>query len=111
MNEIISVNYVAAAFPYLFWRGQCQLLAGRLWKPAPNEWFAHLLRFNGGRFARDKRLRYFVHDTIARHRNANVARALVRRQFFGRTLNWIREDIDNNRCRVGDARPYTKAKG
>ena len=103
VNEFTSVNYVAAAFPHLFWRGQCQLLAERLWKPAPNEWFAHLLRFKGGRFARDKRFRYFVHDTIARHRNANVARAFVRRQFSGRTLNEIREDIDNSRCRVGDA--------
>ena len=103
VNEFTSANYVAAAFPHLFWRGQCQLLAERLWKPAPNEWFAHLLRFKGGRFARDKRFRYFVHDTIARHRNANVARAFVRRQFSGRTLNEIREDIDNSRCRVGDA--------
>ena len=103
INEFTSVNYVAGAFPHLFPRGQCQLLAERLWQPSPGEWFCHLLRFKGGRFARDRRFRYFVHDTIARHRNSNVARAFIRRQFAGHSLNQIRIDIDNGTCPVGDA--------
>ena len=103
INEFTCVNYLAAAFPHLFPTGGCQYLGERVWQPKPEQWFMHLLRFKGGRFARDKRFRYLAHDTIARHSNIGTARAFVRKQYAGRTLNQLRDEIQSGRTTTADA--------
>ena len=103
VSEFTCLNYLAAAFPHLFPLGGCQFLGERLWQPSPGEWFCHLLRLRGGRFARDARFRYLAHDTIARHRNISTAGAFVAKQYAGRTLAQLRAEIESGSTKSADA--------
>ena len=103
INEFTSLNYLAAAFPHLFPRGQFQYLGERPWTPKPADWFRHLLRYRGMRFARDRRFRYHCHDTIVRHRNSDVSRAFVKKQFANRDLDDLHAEIASGKTHICDA--------
>lgn len=64
----ITPGYIPMAFPTLFPDGKCDYYAPRARKVELGEYFAHLLKFRGGRFAQHKRFPWFAFNTLQRAR-------------------------------------------
>ncbi|KAJ7226743.1 hypothetical protein GGX14DRAFT_510310, partial [Mycena pura] len=68
INEGSDQQIAIDAFPTLFPTGKADFKAIRGQKVTIEEWAAHLMRFNDGRFARHPRFRYWALNTIFRKR-------------------------------------------
>ncbi|KAJ7061426.1 hypothetical protein C8F01DRAFT_968469, partial [Mycena amicta] len=61
-------GYMALAFPSLFPDGTADFYSPRQRKIDLGEYFAHLMRYQGGRFARHRRFPWFAFNTLQRQR-------------------------------------------
>jgi hypothetical protein len=68
------------AFPTLFPDGAGNFYQARLWKIDLGEYFNHLLRFRGGRFAQHKRFLWFTFNTVQRARTWSQSKFFVKQQ-------------------------------
>lgn len=68
------------AFPTLFPDGVGDFFQGRLRKVELGAYFAHLLRFRGGRFAQHRRFPWFAFNTLQRNRTRQMSKIFVRQQ-------------------------------
>ncbi|CAK5270706.1 unnamed protein product [Mycena citricolor] len=71
-------GYMTRAFPTLFPNGTGDFFAPRQRKIELGEYFKHLLRFEGGRFARHQRFPWFAFNTLQRHRVKSQAKIFVK---------------------------------
>ncbi|KAJ7576108.1 hypothetical protein C8J56DRAFT_1118194, partial [Mycena floridula] len=72
-------GYMTRAFPTLFPDGQGDFWANRLRKVELGDYFGHLMRFEGSRFARHCCFPWFAFNTLQRHRTFNQSRFFVSR--------------------------------
>ena len=84
-------GYMTRAFPTLFPDGAGDFYQARLRKVDLGEYFAHLLRFRGSRFAQHRRFPWFAFNTLQRSRTRSLAKIFVRQQHDARRLT--AEDI------------------
>ena len=101
INEYSHHQIARDAFPHLFPFGKADFSHPRDVEVTMLEWAAHMLRFKGGRFARDPRFRYWCFNTYMRQRAKKASKWYLtthpsERNFI---VEDIREMIDN-----GDAR-------
>jgi len=68
------------AFPTLFPDGAGDFYQARLRKVDLGEYFKHLLRFRGGRFAQHKRFPWFAFNTLQRARTRSQSKVFVKQQ-------------------------------
>lgn len=66
INEYNTQSYIVMGFPKLFPTGAADLRAGRQRKVNFPEYFCHLMKYHGARFAQHSRFRYFAHNSQAR---------------------------------------------
>lgn len=92
--ELIAIN----AFPTLFPTGKGDFKEIRGKKVTMEEWAAHLMRYNDGRFARHSRFRYWALNTIFRKRAKNASKYYAKSHPTDGDLSVedIREMIDSN---------------
>ncbi|KAF5336454.1 hypothetical protein D9611_006665 [Ephemerocybe angulata] len=74
----ITPGYIPMAFPTLFPDGKCDYYAPRARKVELGEYFAHLLKFRGGRFAQHKRFPWFAFNTLQRARTLSKSKIFIR---------------------------------
>jgi hypothetical protein len=70
---------MAMAFPHLFPDGQGDFHQNRAQKVTFGAYIEHLMRFKGGRFARDRRFPWFTFNTLQRQRTNGQAKIFVKR--------------------------------
>lgn len=68
------------AFPTLFPNGQGDFYQGRIRDVDLGDYFAHLLKFHDGRFARHRRWPWFAFNTLQRQRSYSQARIFVKQK-------------------------------
>jgi len=71
-------GYIIEAFPSLFPNGTGDFHQSRIRKVELGEYFAHLLRFRDGRFARHRRFPWFAFNTLQRQRTFAQSKIFVR---------------------------------
>ncbi len=74
INEHSGQQIAIDAFPTLFPTGKADFWANRTQNVKMQEWAAHLIRLEGGRFARHPRFRYWALNTVLRHTAKSSAR-------------------------------------
>jgi hypothetical protein len=86
------------AFPTLFPTGKADFNAPRGQKMSMEEWAAHLMHYEDGRFARHPRFRYWALNTIFRHRAKEASRwyAKSHPEDGALSIEEIREMINEN---------------
>jgi ATP-dependent DNA helicase PIF1 len=73
-------GYMTMAFPALFPDGAGDFYQPRLRKVDLGEYFKHLLRFRGGRFAQHRRFPWFALNTLQRARAVSQSKVFVKQQ-------------------------------
>ena len=73
-------GYMTKAFPTLFPDGEGDFYQARVRKITLGEYFTHLLRFRGGRFAWHRRFPWFAFNTLQRHRSRDLSKVFVKQQ-------------------------------
>ena len=79
VNEFTTEGYMSCAFPTLFPTGSADFVAPRERKVTVGNYFNHLMRCGGGRFARHPRFRYFALNTEMRWRALQAGRIFIKR--------------------------------
>jgi len=73
-------GYMTMAFPTLFPDGAGDFHQARLRKVDLGQYFQHLLRFRGGRFAQHRRFPWFAFNTLQRARTRSQSKIFVKQQ-------------------------------
>lgn len=73
-------GYIPMAFPTLFPDGAGDFYQARLRKVEMGEYFHHLLRFQGGRFAQHRRFPWFSFNTLQRSRARSQSKIFIKQQ-------------------------------
>ena len=111
-------GYMTRAFPTLFPDGAGDFYQGRLREVELGEYFTHLLRFRGSRFAQHRHFPWFAFNTLQRSRTRSLAKVFVRQQHNAGCLTaediWVMLDendqhIANQMIRYGSKLRGTRA--
>ena len=77
IDEFKTEGYISGAFPTLFPTGEADFLAPRQQPVTVGVYFKHLMMFEGGRFAKHPRFRYFALNTEMRWRSLQIGRVYI----------------------------------
>ena len=77
IDEFKTEGYISGAFPTLFPTGEADFLAPRQQPVTVGVYFKHLMMFEGGRFAKHPRFRYFALNTEMRWRSLQMGRVYI----------------------------------
>ncbi|CAG8641197.1 7999_t:CDS:2 [Cetraspora pellucida] len=78
INEFSIPGYIACAFPTLYLTGDANLHAEHVKDVNPAEYFKHLLKYKGGRFARHPQWRYFALNSQMRWKALQEGRIYIK---------------------------------
>jgi ATP-dependent DNA helicase PIF1 len=101
INEHSGHQIAIDAFPTLFYNGKADFNASRAQNVKMQEWAAHLIRLEGGRFAQHPRFRYWALNTVMRHTAKTTARWYLNTHQNDRalTVQNIKEMLESGEAR------------